>query len=129
MHGQDPDDEADAVKPTAYKMIEPGEIIEPGEDSDGQDPDDESAVDAVKPTAYKMIEPGGAMQMNAEMHVNDKMNDEMNVVMTTDDAEMHAERQSYPWARMTTFCCTTGVVTPVKPGRYRHAGISRVPGG
>ena len=67
--------------------------------------------------------------MNDEMHVNDKMNAEMNVEMTTDDVEMHAERQSYPWARMTTFCCTTGVVTPIKTGRYRHAEIFRVSGG
>ena len=39
--------------------------------------------------------------------------------MTPDDAAMHAERQSYPWTRVTTFWCTTRVVTQVKPGRYR----------
>jgi hypothetical protein len=49
--------------------------------------------------------------------------------MTTADAEMHAERKSYPWARMTPFCCTTGVVTPGKHGQYRHTGIFRVSGG
>ena len=96
-------------------------------------------------TAEMTTDPRGELPMTAEMKVNAsvEMNDEMkadpgggrqlhaemNVEMTTADAEMHAERQSYPWARMTPFCCTTGVVTPGKHGQYRHTGIFRVSGG
>jgi len=93
--GQDPaENEADA---TAYKMIEPGEdpddkMIDPGQDPDGH----VTEVVAVKPG---------------------DLDDETDGVKPTAYKMMHAERQSYPWARMTTFWCTPENLEHIQHGR------------
>ena len=50
---------------------------------------------------------GHEMKMNAEM----EMNAYIEMI-----AEMHAERQSYPWARMTTFWCTPENIEHIQHG-------------
>jgi hypothetical protein len=107
-HGQDPKDEAedaaDAVKP---KMIEDPDGH--GQDpKDEADPDDENDTDAVKP---------GHVNEAVAVKPGDLDDDEADGVKPTAYKMMHAERQSYPWARMTTFWCTPENLEHIQHGR------------
>jgi hypothetical protein len=114
------------------KMTDDDEMKLPDDDAMKLTHDEEMTLTMkLNDTDETKLKDDDAMTLKDTDDMKLKDDDEMKLQMKLKDteAEMQAERQSYPWARMTTFWCITGVVTPVKPGRSRHTGIFRVSGG